>query len=88
LRLKKGTRSEFVLPRPATSKTPAPSRKKLRFSGKKSSKRVRLTWRASTSVSAKSVSTVRDAVRFGARFLATSSPALKRPSLFCSPPLR
>ncbi len=43
----------------------APSRKKVRFSGKNSSKRVRLVCRVSTSVSAKSVFTDADARRFG-----------------------
>jgi hypothetical protein len=44
---------------------PAFSRKKSRFSGKNSGKRVRLMRRSSTSVSAKSVLTVKLAVRFG-----------------------
>ena len=44
---------------------PAFSRKKSRFSGKNSGKRVRLICRSSTSVCAKSVFTVRLAVRLG-----------------------
>ena len=55
----------MLLPRPAASKIPAPSRKNVRFSGKKRGKRVRFTWRSSASVSAKSVFTVSEAVRFG-----------------------
>ncbi len=70
----------------ATSNTPAPSRKKARFSGKNSGKRVRLIWRASASVSAKSVFTVTEALRFGVRFLKTSRPACSLPSLFSRPP--
>ena len=42
-----------------------PSRKNVRFSGKNSGKRVRLVWRASTSVSAKSVFTETDALTIG-----------------------
>ncbi len=84
-RLKNGMRSGFWLPRPATSYTPAPSRKNVRFSGKRSSKRVRLIWRASTSVSAKSVLTVREAVRLEVMLLKTSRPGLKLPLLFSSP---
>jgi hypothetical protein len=44
-------------------KTPEPSRKKPRRSGKRSGKRVRLTCRWSLSTSAKSVLTLRDARR-------------------------
>ena len=52
-RLKKGI--IFRLRPKPNSKMSAPSRKKARFSGKKSGKRVRLVCRVSTSVSAKSV---------------------------------
>ena len=44
--------------RPPNSKTSESSRKKSRFSGKNSEKRVRLTCRSSTSVAEKSVLTV------------------------------
>ena len=58
-RLKKGIKSSS---RPSPkSKMSAPSRKNVRFSGKNNGKRVRLTRRASTSVSAKSVFAVSDA---------------------------
>jgi hypothetical protein len=57
-RLKNGIRS---LPRSANWKIGASCRKKSRFSGKKSGKRVRLMRRWSTSVSAKSVLMVRAA---------------------------
>ena len=86
VRLKKGIRSGFWLPSPATSKTPAPSKKKVLFSGRNSSKRVRLICRASTSVSAKSVLTVSEAVTPGVMLLKTSSPALNLPLSFSSPP--
>ena len=49
----------------AKSKKVAPSRKNPRFSGKNNGKRVRLTRRVSTSVSAKSVLTVPTARRLG-----------------------
>lgn len=45
--------------------TPASSRKNARFSGKSSEKRVRLIWRASTSVSPKSVLNVPASLRLG-----------------------
>jgi hypothetical protein len=52
-------RHEALSSSPApNSKMSEPSRKKVRFSGKKISKRVRLICRTSTSVSAKSVFTV------------------------------
>ena len=78
-RLKNG-RMSVVLTRPATSNTPAPSRKNARFSGKKSGKRVRFTCRRSASVSAKSVLTVMAALRLGVRFLKISTPAADSPS--------
>jgi hypothetical protein len=53
-RLKKGKRLSPPRPTPK-EKISAASRKNVRFSGKKSGKRVRLVWRASTSVSGKSV---------------------------------
>ena len=62
-RLKNGITS-LPSPRPKL-KMSDPSRKKVRFSGKNSGKRVRLVRRASTSVSAKSVLTEPDATRFG-----------------------
>ena len=84
-RVKNGIRS--VPPAsPATSNTPAPSRKNVRFSGKNSGNRVRLTWRMSASVSAKSVLTVIDALRFGVRFLKTSRPPVNCPSPSSRPP--
>jgi len=49
-----------------------PSRKKLRFSGNRTSNRVRFVWRASVSVSAKSVLTVSEASRLGPSFFVTS----------------
>ena len=88
MRLKNGMRSRFWLPSPATSKTPAPSRKNVLFSGKNSSNRVRLIWRESTSVSAKSVLTVSDAVRLEVIALKTSAPSLALPRPFSSPPDR
>ena len=51
--------------RPANAKVPCPSRKKSRFSGKNRLKRVRFTCCSSTSTCAKSVRTVKSAVRFG-----------------------
>ena len=48
-------------------KTPASSRKNDRFSGKNREKRDRLIWRASTSVSPKSVFTVADSFRLGVK---------------------
>ena len=59
-REKKGI-SARLEPRP-NSKMSDPSRKKARFSGKKRGKRVRFVCRTSTSVSAKSVLTVNDAI--------------------------
>ena len=53
-----------ALARPANANVPAPSRKKSRFSGKNRLKRVRFTCCSSTSTCAKSVFTVRSAVRF------------------------
>jgi len=50
-RLKKGVKLTLEL----KLKTSEPSRKNIRFSGKKSGKRVRLMRRSSTSVSAKSI---------------------------------
>ena len=49
----------------AKLKTPAPCRKKDRFSGKSTEKRERLIWRASTSVSPKSVLKVAVSFRLG-----------------------
>jgi hypothetical protein len=49
----------------ANPKTPAPCRKNDRFSGKSTEKRDRLIWRASTSVSPKSVLTVAVSFRLG-----------------------
>ena len=54
-----------LLDNPPKSKIKASCRKKSRFSGKNSGKRVRLIWRSSTSVSAKSVLRVRLRVRLG-----------------------
>ena len=74
-RLKKGMRSlRSLAGSPATSKIPAPSRKKVLFSGKKSGNRVRFTWRLSASVSAKSVLTVTEAFKPEVMFLKTSIP--------------
>ena len=85
-RLKKGsTLSSLVA---ATSNTPAPSRKNARFSGKNSGNRVRLIWRSSASVSAKSVLTVTDAFMFGVRFLKMSRPACSLLSPVSRPPER
>ncbi|HEU5169946.1 MAG TPA: hypothetical protein VFU46_05385, partial [Gemmatimonadales bacterium] len=61
VRLKKGTTSTCRSTVKAKSKMSDPSRKKPRFSGKKSGNRVRLVRRASTSVSAKSVFRVTEA---------------------------
>src|SRR2546430_11148881 len=52
----------------------APSKKKERFSGKNSGKRVRLIWRVSTSVSAKSVFAVNTVTNCGVIFQVTSPP--------------
>ena len=49
----------------AKLKTPAPSRKNDRFSGNSTEKRDRLIWRASTSVSPKSVLKVAVSFRLG-----------------------
>ena len=70
-----------ALARPANANVPAPSRKKSRFSGKNRLKRVRFTCCSSTSTCAKSVLTVRSAVRFWVMPYFTSPPTLKSPSL-------
>ena len=54
-------RNDVLAEAESEGKMSAPSRKNVRFSGKKSGKRVRLVRRVSTSVSAKSVLTVSDA---------------------------
>jgi hypothetical protein len=69
-RLKKSS-AERLAP---TEKVPAFSRKKARFSGKKSEKRVRLTCWSSTSACAKSVLTVRSSVRLWLRPIFASPP--------------
>ena len=69
-RLKYGSTSWFR-PNP-NAKMSSPSRKNVRFSGKKSGNRVRLVRRVSTSVSAKSVFTVTDASVFEPRRCVTS----------------
>jgi hypothetical protein len=61
-------------------KMSAASRKKVRFSGKKSGKRVRFARRASTSVSAKSVLTVIEASAFEPRRFVTSRLGSRVPS--------
>ena len=67
-----------ALARPAKANVPAPSRKKSRFSGKNRLKRVRFTCCSSTSTWAKSVLTVRSAVKFWVRPYLKSPPT--RPS--------
>ena len=52
-------------PTPPNSKMSASRRKKSRFSGKNRPKRVRFTWRSSTSVAEKSVLIVSDAFSCG-----------------------
>ncbi len=63
-----------MTPPRAKPKMPRPSRKNSRFSGKNSGKRVRLTWRSSTSTCAKSVFQVKSAVRFWVMPYLTSMP--------------
>ena len=52
-------------PPPPKPKMPESSRKNCRFSGKNNGNRVKLIWRMSVSVSAKSVFTLAMAVRLG-----------------------
>ena len=81
-RVKNGTRPS---PRPRPNwKMSAPWRKNVRFSGKNRGKRVRLVWRVSTSVSAKSVLMLRAAVRFGPRRFVTSRLGSKIPRVEAS----
>ena len=77
-RLKNGMTS-WSRPRP-NAKMSAPSRKNVRFSGKKSGNRVRLVRRVSTSVSAKSVLTVSEASRFAPSRCVTSRLGWNSPS--------
>jgi hypothetical protein len=79
-RLKKGTSVSVPMPLP-NWKMSAPCRKKVRFSGKNSGKRVRFVWRLSTSVSAKSVLTVREASTFEPRRCVTSRLGSSVPSV-------
>ena len=75
-------------PPPPTLNMPAFSRKKSRFSGKKSAKRVRLTCSSSTSTWAKSVFTVRSRLSPDATPYLTSMPYSLNPDGSRRPPTR